>query len=575
MEKNSDRKLIVFESDPDFSDNSRGLWEYIHRNTDYKTFWVVKDARMKEALQNRGVACGLKGSEEANYMIETARFLVTASFAFAYEKRMNQIHISAWHGFPLKLIGFFDTASASSNRANYEMLKTITTQSDMITATSRVAQLILSGLFAVDPRKVKETGYPRNDIMFEENAVENLKKLTDLDICGSKLVFYLPTMRKGLKSEGETFNRNIFNYPDYDPELLDEFLESYNAYIFTKMHFADNQFYKANDFKLPKRLIFLDTSALNRNFLTIYHIMNAFDTLITDYSSVYVDYLLLDKPILFSCPDIEQYQTDRGFIVDNPKFLMPGAVLGTQKELVERLEDVFEGKDSYKAARKNVIDFFHFYKDGNSAERVFNEMMKMDKNGSEDSAKDMGRQFYNPVSPISQYADLMTAEIFFDLGEGFSEENKKVVQYRISRDESRKVNICIDVPPETNTVRFDPDDIGRCVLQNLSIKVDDRLLEYTLVNGYEKDGLIMFESIDPQILINFQGCGGKEIHIEFECVDLYANAGKMIRNMNNELDFLDSTLTSIYDSNSWKLTKPLRKIGEKIGQIKNKEKRII
>ena len=288
MEELIDRKLMVFESNPDFADNSRGLWEYVVANTDFRTFWVVKDEQMLNELSAKGVSCGLKNSELANEMIAQARFLITSSFELAYSKKVNQIHIAAWHGFPLKLIGFFD--NATSDIRSFEALKVITTQSDIITATSRLSQLVLSGLFAVDPRKVKETGYPRNDIMLLSDAKDNLKKITDINIDDCKLIFYLPTMRKGLKKEGGQFEENIFNYADYSPDELDSFLEENNAYIFTKVHFADNEFFEKTDFKLPKRLIFLDTQMFNQCFLTIYHIMNAFDALITDYSSVYIDY---------------------------------------------------------------------------------------------------------------------------------------------------------------------------------------------------------------------------------------------------------------------------------------------
>ena len=75
----------------------------------------------------------------------------------------------------------------------------------------------------------------------------------------------------------------------------------------------------------------MDTEALNYHMLTIYHIMDAFDVLVTDYSSVYVDFLLLNKPIIFSCPDIEVYKRDRGFIVDDPEMFMPGAKVKTQR----------------------------------------------------------------------------------------------------------------------------------------------------------------------------------------------------------------------------------------------------
>ena len=306
MTYNIDYKLMVFESHPDFSDNSRGLWEFIDKNTNYTTFWIVRDKKMLELLQKKGISCGLENSELAIKMISTARFLITSGMELAQQKRKEQIHISAWHGFPLKVIGFFEGANA--NPEEFDWLKVITTQTDMIIAPSRLAQLTISGMFATDPRKTKITGYPRNDYIYQTNGREELGKAIGEKLGNSKLVFYLPTMRKGLKNEGAGFENNIFNYPDWDVEALDQLLEENDTYIITKMHFADNSFFDKEDFKLPKRMIFLNTQALNEHYLTIYHIMNAFDILITDYSSVYVDYLLLNRPIILSCPDLQQYK---------------------------------------------------------------------------------------------------------------------------------------------------------------------------------------------------------------------------------------------------------------------------
>ena len=255
---------MVFESCPDFSDNSRGFWEYVVKNTDYKTYWVIRDEEVYEELKKQGVVCGLDNSEEASQMIEKAQFLISSTFDFAVQKNVGQVHVSAWHGFPLKVIGFFD--SASSEEDTFDSLKVITTQTDIITATSRFSRLTLSGMFAVDPRKVKETGYPRNDIMFWSDAKKELSKLLPIDVYNSKLFFYLPTMRKGLKGEGEQFDDNIFNYLDYDADEIDWFLEKNNAYIVAKVHFADAKKYKSGDFKLPERLIFLDNQELERHF---------------------------------------------------------------------------------------------------------------------------------------------------------------------------------------------------------------------------------------------------------------------------------------------------------------------
>ena len=60
-------------------------------------------------------------------------------------------------------------------------------------------------------------------------------------------------MRKGLKAEGGQFDKNIFNYEDYDAAGLDEFLKLNDAYVIAKMHFADDSSFNQGSFELPER----------------------------------------------------------------------------------------------------------------------------------------------------------------------------------------------------------------------------------------------------------------------------------------------------------------------------------
>lgn len=540
-------KLIVYESTPDFSDNPRGLYEYVKKHTDYMSFWIVKDRKMEAVLKEAGVDCALAGSEEAKKMIGKAHFLVSSSFAFAGEKKAGQIHVSAWHGFPLKLIGFFDSASADGKNT-FGGLKTITTKSDIITCSSRFSQLTIAGMFAVDPRKVKITGFPRNDIMYEADARKELKKIVDADIEGSKLIFYLPTMRKGLKNEGAQFEENFFNYPDYDADVLDTFLESQNAYMFAKVHFADNEYFTKGDFKLPKRLVFLNTEALNDHMLTIYHIMDAFDILVTDYSSVYADFLLLNKPILFSCPDIDAYKKDRGFIVDDPELFMPGERVRTQKEFIAHLNEIFMSGDSHGDERMQKMSVFHRHQDADSGKRLFDEMIRAAEQGVDDAARDMENFFFDPR--VYSYGKEGHYEMFFDCGNGFNEDEKVVGQY--FADEKNRINIAETLPENTKAVRFDPDDIGRCQLKDFKVIVDGREIEYSIENGAVVDETIVFDPVDPRIVIPVSGKAG-EIRIEYVIQDFYASAaGQLIRK--------DRELHDMLTSQSWKVTKPLRDI---------------
>jgi len=101
------------------------------------------------------------------------------------------------------------------------------------------------------------------------------------------------------------------------------------------------------------------------------------DILITDYSSVFFDYLLTDNPIIFAPFDYEKYLTkDRELYYDYDE-VTPGPKC---KNWAEVLEWVFKFKDNselYKDERKKVKDRFHKYHDNKSCDRVYKEIMKL------------------------------------------------------------------------------------------------------------------------------------------------------------------------------------------------------
>lgn len=550
-QKDINENLLVFESNPDFSDNSRGFWDYINKHTNYRTYWVLHDIKMVNLLKSKGIECGFIDSDDAKKNVEIAKFLVTSSFEFAFSKKANQIHISLWHGFPLKLIGFFDSATADVN--NMDELKIITTQSDLIACTSRFSQLTISGMFAMDPRKVKEIGYPRNDIMLNSNGRKELNEI--INVGDSKLILYLPTMRKGLKAEGKQFAENIFNYLDYNATEIDEFLEKEDAYIVAKLHFADDKYFEKGDFTLPKRIFFLNNDILTSNLKTIYHIMNAFDVLITDYSSVYVDYLLLDKPIIFSCPDFEEYKSDRGFILDNPKLLMPGQMIKSQTELIDELKLIFRGIDNFRQERADKFSFFHYYKDNNSAKRLLNVINSIGSNISKDAGKDTGLLFYPDRSNLYQYTLKGTAIFYLDSGNGFSEDHKLVENFVLDGYKN-VVKFKFTISNEIKNIKFCPDLTARWMLKNFRLLQDNKeLKEYYVIDGKKVHEYILLNIKEPQIIINLNDNLKKEIEIYYECIDLYFGINMITSIFEDD----HKELLAVKNSASWRLTKPLRK----------------
>ena len=102
----------------------------------------------------------------------------------------------------------------------------------------------------------------------------------------------------------------------------------------------------------------------------LYPLVGRADALLTDYSSVYIDYLLLDRPIGFVTDDWDAYRNSRGFVFDDPRAVMPGPFLTDYAELTTFLSDVASGNDPFQDRRRTLADRFHTYADGQSCERV-------------------------------------------------------------------------------------------------------------------------------------------------------------------------------------------------------------
>lgn len=110
----------------------------------------------------------------------------------------------------------------------------------------------------------------------------------------------------------------------------------------------------------------------NKEFVDLYEVLSATDILITDYSSVYFDYLLLDKPIIFATPDLKEYQEERGFCLEPFEEWTPGPKVVTQEQLQSAIRNCNKEKDQYYQARRKVRNNVHQYIDGNSSVRVWN-----------------------------------------------------------------------------------------------------------------------------------------------------------------------------------------------------------
>ena len=103
----------------------------------------------------------------------------------------------------------------------------------------------------------------------------------------------------------------------------------------------------------------------------VYPVLRLCDCLITDYSSIYFDYLFVNKPIIFFPYDYEQYTTDERLLLFGYEEMTPGKKCYDQDALEQAIAEVLAGKDAYQVDRRTVFDKVYDYEDSDASTRIW------------------------------------------------------------------------------------------------------------------------------------------------------------------------------------------------------------
>lgn len=174
--------------------------------------------------------------------------------------------------------------------------------------------------------------------------------------------------------EGWEANR-VFPFEDYKAELLERFLEEHDTYLLIRGHkesvkrksiLKDESLFKLKRVKKAEQDHFPDVTEL----------LPFVDILITDYSSILVDYLLLDRPICFIPYDIEEYSKYQGLILDYERNT-PGKKFASMQDLIEGLNDYIANPNIDQEWRQAVRETYHYYTDENHCHRIYKKILSI------------------------------------------------------------------------------------------------------------------------------------------------------------------------------------------------------
>ena len=342
--------------------NSRYLFEYVKENLPEITpLFVINDPELRNSLSSK------YGKQ---YFIETEsiqgiRQALSAGVWFtsaglpAYGTGLHKkrLIINLWHGVPLKKIALLDPNLKKAARIYFK--KIFSENYTCILTTSHELIPLMARSFAVSEDKIKVWGQPRNDGLFQKNDCREILGQLFPDLPEyTKTVLYAPTFR----DYGQV---QLFPFKDFDQKQLEAFLDEKNMLLFIRTHVAEQG--SAAPY-LGKRIRFLG----NEQAEDVTGILNIFDCLITDYSSIYIDYLLTDKPMIFLPYDRQQYLDGRGMNFDYDD-VTPGPKPETFNDFLDALSPK---EDFWKSERTRVNCLFNEIQHPCAAD-ICNKVLKM------------------------------------------------------------------------------------------------------------------------------------------------------------------------------------------------------
>ena len=344
------RNVILFYSTVDFNDNPFYLYKKaieLGVCEEYECIWIVNSMEGKRRVETFGGHAIYRGDKRKLLrVISSAKYFVSANGPPLW-KSSNQIAIELWHGIPLKTIG--------------NLFPTV----DYFISTSKFSSLIFSFSLGIKVSKFIPLGQPRCDALFmpSQKAMENLSQILGADVTEyTKTIMYLPTFRDYDSKATSRISLELINNSKFR-----DFLSQNNVLFIVKPHPHDEKLfekYESDHIKIIKN------EELLSRFLTLYDILPAVDILVTDYSSVYFDYLLLNRPIVFYIPDLEKYRETRGFLLEPYEKWTPGDKARTLEELVVALEEAINNPRKWERERLWLRDVMFKYQDGKASERI-------------------------------------------------------------------------------------------------------------------------------------------------------------------------------------------------------------
>lgn len=364
------KKMIIFGAwgGNKFDDNPRFLFEHIVSNHPYiKAYWISSNKNIVTKVNAMGYPAIYSHSLKAYYLALRSRFVYYCLGVGDIGDNLRYclgggVLINSWHGIPLKKIMNDDKISRGDvgllTKVS-ENIRNFVTPNSYVICTSENFRQIYQSAFNKKEKKILNLGQARNDFFFQDNLSPYREFYS-----GKNLILYMPTHRKEGK---KIMDMNVI----LDLDHLNELCKKTNSVLLIKKHYYHNKEASIDN----KYDNIVELTKENPDTMSL---LKSADILITDYSSCFIDYLLLKRPIVFYCYDLEDYLRNDRDMYFNYKEIAPGPICNSSMELLNNLQDLLEGNDKYSEKRNQTLDFFYSKENQNSvSERQLQYISKL------------------------------------------------------------------------------------------------------------------------------------------------------------------------------------------------------
>ncbi|MFC1882017.1 CDP-glycerol glycerophosphotransferase family protein [Thermodesulfobacteriota bacterium] len=371
------RNLVLFigGANGQFRDNIKYLYLHLYRSRQekFEFYFLTEDKQVFKQLQDHSLPVVLYPRWSTVLVMLKASIVIVDNLEWIrnqkYSFLVNTYKVQLWHGCSIKSLGLDNERYKTILKAPWWRIwfqvQGRFPKYDLFLSTSKInSEKIFKPAFIFS--KIIESGYPRNDIFFSKpdnydligTDITVIRKAKELKQDQYKIILYAPTFRDtGL---GDDF----LEKEALDIKELDNFAVENKIFVIFKIH--------------PWRELPVDFKNLNnlvkyRDTGDVYPLLPLIDLLVTDYSSIFFDFLYLNKPIVFFPYDYDKYiRKDRNLKYDY-NWITPGPKCMHQKDLQECIQKILvSNEDEYRHKRKTIFDMSFSHKNGSAAKHILN-----------------------------------------------------------------------------------------------------------------------------------------------------------------------------------------------------------